>query len=230
MEPDPGFPVQSCFPENKHMHRILKQLLGWLAVAAVSTTLAVAAEPQPGRDYVAINPAQPTRTPGKIEVLEFFSYGCNHCKNLQPILAAWAAKLPADASLRRVPVSFSRAPWARLARIYYALEVTGEVEKYDGAVFKALHEENANFNSDEAVVSWAAGKGIDGRKFADALASFGVQSMVPRGDQEAAAYKIEGVPTLIVDGRWLVVNDGNYPRMLAVADALIEKARKEKRK
>lgn len=212
------------------MHRILKHLLGWLAVAAFSATLAVAAEPQPGRDYVAINPSQPTQTPGKIEVLEFFSYGCNHCKALQPILAAWAARLPADASLRRVAVSFNRPPWARLARIHYALEVTGNVEKYDGAVFRALHDERANFNSDDAIVAWATAKGIDGKKFAEALASFGVQSMVPRGDQEATAYKIEGVPTLIVDGRWLVVNNGNYPQMLAVADALIEKARKEKRK
>lgn len=212
------------------MHRILKHLLGWLAVAAFSATLAVAAEPQPGRDYVALNPSHPTQTPGKIEVLEFFSYGCNHCKALQPILAAWAARLPTDATLRRVAVSFNRPPWARLARIHYALEVTGNVEKYDGAVFRALHDERANFNTDEAIVAWATAKGIDGKKFAEALASFGVQSMVPRGDQEATAYKIEGVPTLIVDGRWLVVNNGDYPRMLAVADALIEKARKEKRK
>jgi thiol:disulfide interchange protein DsbA len=212
------------------MHRIFKQLLGWLAVAAFSATLAGAAEPQAGRDYVAINPPQPTQAQGKIEVLEFFSYGCNHCKALQPVLAAWAARLPADVSLRRVPVSFNRAPWARLARIYYALEVTGNVEKYEGAVFRALHDERANFNTDEAVVAWAASKGIDGKKFAEALASFSVQSMVPRGDQESAAYKIDGVPTLIVDGRWLVVNNGNYPQMLAVADALIEKARKEKRK
>jgi len=212
------------------MHRILKQLLGWLAVAAVSASLAVAAEPQAGRDYIALNPSQPTRTPGKIEVLEFFSYGCNHCKALQPALAAWAAGLPADVQLRRVAVSFNRAPWARLARIYYALEVTGNVEKHDGAVFKALHDERVNFSNDDTIVAWATARGIDGKKFAEALASFGVQSMVPRGDQEAAAYKIEGVPTLIVEGRWLVVNNGNFPRMLAVADALIEKARKEKRK
>lgn len=211
------------------MHRSLTKLLGWLAVAVFSTALH-AAEPQAGRDYIALNPAHPTQTPGKVEVLEFFSYGCGHCKNLQPLLADWAAKLPADAYLRRIAVSFNRPAWARLARIHYALEVTGNVEKYDGAVFRALHDERANFNTDEAVVAWATGKGIDGKKFADALASFGVQSMVPRGDQEANAYKIDGVPTLIVDGRWVVVNTGNYPQMLAVADALIEKARKDKRK
>lgn len=211
------------------MYRILTKLLGWLAVAAFSTTLA-AAEPQPGRDYTLLNPPQPSRTAGKIEVVEFFSYACPHCKDLQPVLAAWAAKLPADTSLRRVAVSFNRPPWARLARIYYALDVTGNVEKYDGAVFKALHEERANFNTDEAIVAWATAKGMDGKKFGEALTSFGVQSLVTRGDQETAASKIEGVPALVVDGRWLVVNNGNFPQMLRTVDALIEKARKEKRK
>lgn len=212
------------------MHRSLTKLLGWLAVAVFSTALH-AAEPQLGRDYTLLDPPQPSQAPaGKVDVVEFFSYGCPHCKDLQPSLALWAAKLPADVSFRRVAVSFGRPAWARLARIYYTLDVMGQTEKYDGLVFKALHEERANFNTDEAIAAWAGSKGLDAKKFADDMSSFTVQSMVPRGDQEVAAKKIDGVPAIIVDGRYKVANTGNFPQMLAVTDALIEKARKDKRK
>lgn len=212
------------------MHRSLTKLLGWLAVAVFSTALH-AAEPQLGRDYTLLNPPQPSQAPaGKVDVVEFFSYGCPHCKDLQPSLAMWAAKLPADVSFRRVPISFGRPAWARLARIYYTLDIMSQTDKYDGLVFRALHDEHANFNSDESIAAWAGSKGLDAKKFADDMASFTVQSMVPRGDQEANAKKITGVPALIVDGRYMVVTTGNFAQMLATADALIEKVRKEKRK
>jgi thiol:disulfide interchange protein DsbA len=212
------------------MHRSLTKLLGWLAVAVFSTALH-AAEPQLGRDYTLLNPPQPSQAPaGKVDVVEFFSYGCPHCKDLQPSLAMWSAKLPADVNFRRVPVSFGRPAWARLARIYYTLDIMGQTDKYDGLVFRALHDERANFNSDESIAAWAGGKGLDAKKFADDMASFSVQSMVPRGDQEANAKKITGVPALVVEGRYMVVTTGDFAQMLATADALIEKVRKEKRK
>jgi len=215
------------------MQRILTTLLGWLVAAACSATLASAAEPQRDRDYTLISPAQPTQAPaGKVEVIEFFSYGCPHCKDFHPELSDWAAKLPADVSFRRVPISFGRPAWARLAKIYYALEATGNLAKLDGAVFRALHDERANFANDEAVVEWAAGKGIDRKKFADAMAGFSMQSQVARGDQEAAAHKISGVPALVVDGRYLAINasTSDFAGLLKLTDALIDKARKEKRK
>jgi thiol:disulfide interchange protein DsbA len=218
------------------MRRTLTKFLGWLAVAAVATiaTAATAAPgpaPQLDRDYTLLNPPQQSQAPaGKVEVVEFFSYGCPHCKELQPTLAQWATKLPADVNFRRVPISFGRPAWARLARMYYTLDIMGQVEKYDGLVFKALHEEHANFNTDESIAAWAGSKGLDAKKFADDMASFSVQSMVPRGDQEANAKKIDGVPAIVVDGRYKVVNDGNFPRMLAITDALVDMVRKEKRK
>lgn len=215
------------------MHRILTTLLGWFAALALCTAPAFAAEPQANRDYTPIVPAQPTQAPaGKIEVVEFFSYGCPHCSDFHPTLSAWAAKLPADVSFRRVPISFSRPAWARLAKIYYALEMTGNLAKLDGAVFHALHEQRMNFATDEAVIDWAAGKGIDRKKFADAMTSFGMQSQVARGDQEAAANKISGVPALVVDGRFLAINGAatSFDDLLKITDALIDKARKEKRK
>ncbi len=211
----------------------MKRLTTWLFATLISSFavsgISLAAEPQAGREFNPISP--PLMTPkGKIEVVEFFSYGCNHCNDFHPLITSWAAKLPKDVSFRRVPVSFNRPEWARLSRIYYALEATGDLAKLDAAVFIAIHEQRVAFKTDEAVIAWATSKGIDGKKFGDALASFSMQSKVQRGDQEAAAARIRGVPALAVDGRFLINNEAaaNYDELLKLTDAVIAKARQEK--
>jgi thiol:disulfide interchange protein DsbA len=211
----------------------MKRLIAWLFATFISSfalsSISLAAEPQTGRDFKPINP--PLATPkGKIEVIEFFSYGCNHCNDFHPLITPWAAKQPKDVTFRRVPVSFNRPEWARLSRIYFALEATGDLAKLDAAVFIAIHEQRINFKTDEAVVAWAASKGIDGKKFGDALASFSMQSKVQRADQDAAAARISGVPALAVDGKFLINNEAasNYDELLKLTDAMIAKARQER--
>ena len=211
----------------------MKRLIALLFATLISSFLmsgpALAADLQAGRDYKPINPPLPA-TKGKIEVLEFFSYGCPHCSDFHPLVSQWAAKQGKDVSFRRVPVSFNRPEWARLSRIYFALEATGDLAKLDTAVFIAIHEQRMNFKTDEAVVTWAAGKGIDAKKFGDALASFSMQSKVQRADQEATAARISGVPAIAVDGKFLVNNEaaGNYEELLKLTDAVIAKARQER--
>jgi len=211
----------------------MKRLIALLFAALVSSFAlsgpSLAAEPQAGREFKQVNPPLPG-SKGKIEVIEFFSYGCPHCSDFHPFVTQWAAKLPKDVSLRRVPVSFNRPEWARLARIYYALEATGDLVKLDDAVFIAIHEQRVAFRTDEAAVTWAAGKGADRKKFGDALVSFSMQSKVQRGDQEATAARISGVPALVVDGKFLVNNEaaGNFEELLKLTDAVIAKARKER--
>jgi thiol:disulfide interchange protein DsbA len=210
----------------------MKRIIAWLLATLISSFALSSiglADPQTGRDFKPISP--PLVTPkGKIEVIEFFSYGCNHCNDFHPLITQWAAKLPKDVTFRRIPVSFNRPEWARLSRIYFALEATGDLAKLDAAVFIAIHEQRINFKTDEAVVAWAASKGIDGKKFGDALASFSMQSKVQRADQEAAAARISGVPALAVDGKFLINNEAasNYEELLKLTDAMIAKARKEK--
>jgi thiol:disulfide interchange protein DsbA len=115
-------------------------------------TLCLAADLQAGRDYSLIDPPLATQK-NKIEVIEFFSYACPHCKEFHPLISQWAAQLPKDVSFRRAPVTFKRVPWVRLSKIYFALETTGDLAKLDGAVFKALHEDRIKFDSDEAVLA-----------------------------------------------------------------------------
>lgn len=210
----------------------MKHLAILLLVAVYSTlgTMAQAADLQAGKDYTLINP--PLSTPkDKIEVVEYFSYACSHCNDFNPYVTRWEANLPKDVSFRRVHVTFNRAPFARLARINYALELTGELKKYDTAVFNALHVQRMNFNSDEAVMDWAKKVGMDTKKFGEAFNSFGIQNKIQRGDQEASAAGVQGTPALVVAGRYLVKNEAaaSYADLLRLADALVAMARQERK-
>jgi len=200
------------------------------AVVALAAAFAVALPSfaqSVGKDYTLISPAQPTDDAGKIEVIEFFSYGCPHCAEFNPLLAAWVAKLPSDVVIKKVPVTFGRAAWANIARLYYTLEVTGDVARLESDIFKAIHNDHTNLFEERAVVEWVSKKGIDAKKFTDIYNSFGVNSKVKRGDQQAQVYKIQGVPTLVVEGKFLVTGR-DFNDQLAIADKLIAKARAEK--
>ncbi len=211
------------------MKRLIAVLLATLLSSLLLSGPGFAADLQDGRDFTSINPPL-ARSKGKIEVIEFFSYGCPHCSDFHPLITPWAAKLPKDVSFRRVPVSFNRPEWARLSRLFFALETTGDLAKLDTEVFLAIHEQRVNFKTDEAVVSWAAGKGADAKKFGDALASFSMQSKVQRAEQEAVAAHISGVPALVVDGKYLVNNGSvsSFQDVLKLTDNVIAKARQER--
>ena len=198
-----------------------------LALGATMSVSAPLFAQTAGREFNLINPIQPTDDPSKIEVVEFFSYGCPHCADFNPLLNLWAAKLPADVVLKKVPVSFGRAAWANAAKLYYALEVTGDLKRLEGDVFKAIHQERTNLFDEKTINSWVAARGVDGKKFSEAFGSFGVMSKLRRGDQMAQAFKIEGVPALAVDGKFLIAAMG-FEQQLATADKLIARARSEK--
>jgi thiol:disulfide interchange protein DsbA len=212
------------------MKRLVALMFATLVSSLTLSSQSLAAEPQVGRELKAISP--PLVSPkDKIEVIEFFSYGCNHCNDFHPLITQWAAKLPKDVTFRRVPVSFNRPEWARLSRIYYALEATGDLAKLDAAVFIAIHEQRVQFKTDEAVVAWAASKGADAKKFGDAMAAFSMQAKIQRADQDASNARITGVPSLAVDGRFLLNNEavGNYDELLKLTDSVIAKVRQERK-
>ncbi|HMV21126.1 MAG TPA: thiol:disulfide interchange protein DsbA/DsbL [Rhodocyclaceae bacterium] len=205
---------------NLNRRDAVRVLIGG-ALAASLPALAQDSRPE----VITIEPPQPTDNPGKIEVLEFFSYGCPHCAEFYAPLSAWVAKQGPDVVVRKVPITFGRAAWVNLARLYYALEITGDIAKLDGEVFKAIHVERINLFDEKTVNEWAAKKGVDPKKFNEAFNSFGVQSRVKRGDQMAQTYRIQGVPALAIDGRYLIGE-----RHLANADRLIAQVRSQKKK
>ena len=197
------------------------------ALGAALTVAMPALAQTAGKDYTPITPVQPTDDAAKIEVLEFFSYGCPHCSDFHPLISAWAAKQPGDVVFKRVPVSFGRAAWANAAKLYYTLEATGDLAKLDGDVFKAIHNDRTNLFDEKAILEWVTKKGVDPKKFSETFNSFGVMSKVKRGDQLAQSYKISGVPAVAVDGKYLVGGQ-SFGEVLGTADKLIAKARSEK--
>jgi len=183
--------------------------------------------PVEGKDFVRLAAPAPVAAPaGKIEVVEFFSYGCPHCYSFEPLLEPWIKKLPADVAFRRVPAAFN-ATWEGLAKIYYALEATGQVDAMHKRVFAAIHVQRQRLDKEADIAAFVKGAGGDDAKFLEAYKSFGVATKLRQGKQLAEAYKIDGVPTLGIHGRFFTSGSlaGTHQRALAVADQLIQRAK-----
>lgn len=195
-----------------------------LVVASVATS---AATPTEGTEYRKIDPPQHTQSPGKIEVLEFFSYGCPHCNEFYPLVTTWAAKLPKDVVFNRVAAGLGRTAWTNLAKTYYALVSTGDMTRVDAKLFHAIHEEHAPLFDEKAISKWVAQQGVDAAKFNTAFESFGVNTKANQADDMVENYKVDGVPTLTVDGRYVVLGN-SFEQILKNADAVIAMARAQK--
>ncbi len=212
-----------------------KSLAGYIAVIVLALSAGAWALPAQaqlalGRDYVVIDPPQPTADPAKIEVIEFFSYACPHCHDLNPHILKWAAALPADVAFTRLAVGFNDRFYQLMARLYFALEASGELGRLDGAVFDAIHNRGLKLIDEKSIIEWVSGKGVDAKKFSDAFRSFTVDSKTKRADQMAQLSKITGVPAIVVDGRYLVTGKDvkSHGDLLALANKVIEKRRAER--
>ena len=181
-----------------------------------------------GVEYTRVSP-QPVETGSKVEVREFFGYGCPHCYTLEPFLDKWQKTLPKNVQFVRTPAVFSEA-WAVHARAYYAFEALGITAKMHYALFQALHEEKRPLNNADSLAAFVAEKGGDRAAFLDAYNSFGMQANLNRAIQVARAYNIDSVPTLIVDGKYMTNANiaGGYDKVPKVLDFLIKKAAAER--
>jgi thiol:disulfide interchange protein DsbA len=197
-------------------------LLGGFALTASAQ-----AQLRAGTDYSELRVALPVESPpGKIEVIEFFWYGCPHCYSLEPSIEAWVKKLQPDTVFRRVPAVFNER-WARDAAIFYAFEAMGVADKLHRPLFDAIHREGLKTENPDALRQWLDRRGVDSKKFEEALKSFGVQSQVKRAQQLSVVYRIEGTPTMGVQGRYTVSSEQGKSRegVLANVDYLIGLAR-----
>ena len=200
-----------------------------LALAWAAPALAQGGAPIEGQHFVRLSTPAPVTLPSpdkKIEVIEFFWYGCGHCYAFEPAVDAWAKRLPPDVAFRQVPVGFA-APHQLHQKLFYALEEVGQLAIMNKRVFAAIHQQNRRLTSESEIMSFITGSGLDGAKFADAFKSFGVNTKVNRAKQLTAAYKIDGVPAVGVNGRFYTSGSlaGSNERSLAVADFLIQRSR-----
>ena len=204
-----------------------------LATALAPMGLAQAGEAAPaeGTNYVKLGSRAPVSAPpGKIEVVEFFWYGCPHCNHFEPYLAAWAAKLPPDVAFRRVPVAFREVPFAIHQRLYFALEGMGVLQSMHAKVFHAIHEEHVKLDTPEAITDFVVKQGLDKDKFTAMFNAFSMPNKSKQARALAEAYKIDGVPTLGIAGKYFtsVSLNGTPEKTLATTDFLIAQERKAK--
>ena len=210
------------------MNRFRRRVLGVvLALGAVSAFGAA----EVGREYLLVDPPQASLVPGKVEVIEFFSYACPHCNHFEPALEAWARNLPSNVVLRRIPVIFGHRDWQPLAKLAITLDSLGESERLAGKVFHAVHEEHLDLGNPIVCADWAVRQGIDRQKFLEAYGSFAVETRTQQANLKAQTYAVDQVPTLIVDGRFRTnpaIAGGNNEATLSVVDELIQMANRDK--
>jgi thiol:disulfide interchange protein DsbA len=210
------------------------------AALAASTAFASPTDPKSGVEYVTLAQPQPVQATGKkVEVIEFFMYHCPHCNALEPQLEQWVKKQGANIQFKRVHLPFS-GPNDPEAHLYLTLDAMGKAEEFQTKVFKAWHVDHLRLNTDAAIIDWVSKNGIDRNKFLDVWNSFGVITKLHRLPQITTDYKVDGVPTMIIDGKYqtspsIVYNSVKttsepvlFQATLQVMDALVAKAAKSK--
>jgi thiol:disulfide interchange protein DsbA len=200
----------------------------WLIAAGVlfaSMPGAVAAELMEDVDYILIAP-QAVSVPGKIEVIEFFYYGCESCNRLEPQLRSWLKTLPQDVSFRRMP-ALRRTAWVPLTKVYFTLEQLGEIEKLHAKVYQAVHEDGINLGSSTELGAWGRKSGLDSVKLEEMMDSDLVMAQVQRARDATVAYGIRATPSFVVDGKYVTSGGmvGSLEALLPTVDGLIDKAR-----
>ena len=214
--------------------RDFSALLASAPLAGAAGSALAQGGPVEGRHYQVINPPLPT-TPGKIEIVEFFWYGCPHCFAFEPAVEEWAKKLPADVVFRKAHVAF-RANVKIHQRMFYALEVLGKEAATRQAIFNAMHLQGQTLDDAKAQAKFLSPLGVDPVKYQEAYNSFGVVTKCQQAEKLSEAYRIDGVPTLGVAGRFLTspAMAGGGQRMaehelgqkaLQITDFLIQRAR-----
>jgi thiol:disulfide interchange protein DsbA len=203
----------------------MKKSLIFLLLLVVSMASQAASFTE-GVNYKKVAP-QETDTGAKIEVLEFFWYGCPHCYAFEPYIEAWKKTKPANVEFIRVPAVF-RPDWEVQARTYYALRDMGVIEDLHGKIFKAIHKDRKRLNTKAQLTDFVVKNGVDRKKFEAEYSSFAVDSMVRKAKRKQTAYKIEGVPSVAVNGKYLTSGSmsGSFENLIKIIDYLVAKEAK----
>lgn len=183
-----------------------------------------------GKEYTLLQPALETQYPKRVEVLEFFWYGCSHCFSLEPDLVAWVKTLPKGVYFRRIPAVIN-PNWAPLARAFYAAERLGVTEKLHYDIFNALHLSGQNLNNREILLSFVEKLGVNRKQFAQKFDSAEVTAQVAASQRLGAAAQLQGVPTLVVDGKYQtsVTQTGSHEKLFVTLNELIALAQIDKK-
>ena len=209
------------------MNKMIQKTMVFLVVALLSCSVALAEKYEEGVHYERIVPAQPTSTVNKVEVMEIFWYGCPHCFRFEPYVERWLRKKPENAQFVRLPGVF-RPSWEVGARAFYTAKLLGVFEKLHKPIFNAIHLQKRKLNTEEAMMEFFAEQGVDKKDFIKTYNSFAVGTRLRRAKTMTARYGIDGVPAVIVNGKYRVSNrmTGSNAETLKVINFLVEKESK----
>jgi len=220
--------------------RFFRHVLAAVSLSLLAAAVAASpANPQNGTDYRTLEQAQPTDSGNKIEVTEFMWYSCPHCAAFDPALTAWVKKQGDKIVFKQVPIAF-RDSFVPQQKMYYALEAMGKIAEMNPKIFQAIHVDRQRVDTDKTILEFIEKQGIDKQKFLDLYNSFGIQTKARRAAQLQEAYKIDGVPMVAIDGRYMTSPSivgaalANQPESmqqaasLQVMDYLVAKAMAEK--
>jgi protein dithiol oxidoreductase (disulfide-forming) len=204
-------------------------LAGSVVAATFVPTIAQAQTPQAGKEYRSIEPVQPTDSAAKIEVVEFFWYGCPHCYGLEPILKEWVKKLPADVAFKKVHVQFQEVKHQQL---YFTLQAMGKAEEFTDKVFASIHVEKNRLDTSAKMADFLAPLGINKAEFLKTFESFGVRTAQSRATKMSEAFKVDGVPAFAVNGKYYTAPGmaGNNLNAIKVVEYLVDLERKAMKK
>ena len=175
-----------------------------------------------GADYEVISPAVKTTQPDKVVVTELFWYGCPHCFRFEPYVLRWSASLPDGVVFEQVPSTVSPR-WTEHARAYYSFQLMGVLDEIHEAFFDAIHLKRRRLNSQDTIAEFVAERGLDEKAFREYYFSFPVDTLIRKNAQKEKRYGNNGVPTVIVNGKYLVSASlaGSNERMIEVMNFLV---------
>jgi len=202
----------------------------WLVVCALALPLEAHAAFEEGRHYLEVPFPLPVETGSRIEVREFFWYGCPHCHTLEPVLERWLRKKPKNAEFVRTHWTIPRTMVQ--AQAYYAFQELGALDKLHGPFFKAIHEQGRRLDDEASIAQFVGAQGIDAGKFRAAFNSFGTRLNLEKAKRLNDGYRIDSVPTIVVDGKYLTSPSmaGGEEAVTNVIEELIQKAARARKR
>ena len=210
---------------------MIQQLPRFLLVAVMAVLLALPAgadTPSEGIDYQVIDPVPTQAEDGSVEVVELFWYGCPHCYNFEPHVQAWKEAQGDNVTFRYLPAVFNDL-WAFHARVFYAAESLGELERLHTPFFQAIHAQGRRMADERSVLRFVEQQGVDPAAFRQAMMSDEITAKVREAIELTRRYRVDGVPSVVVDGRHLVSPGiaGSFEDMVRIMDHLVERAASE---
>lgn len=207
----------------------MKNLFSALSIFLAFTLPSTAQEFQEDVNFFPLLVEQPVRTGDRIEVLEIFWYGCPHCYALEPYLKKWLKNKPEFVEFVQLPAVLNRS-WAFDARVFYTFVALGLMDELHEAYFDAIHQDRRRMKNVEQVASWAQEQGIDPKLILDTFNSFGVDSMLANATQMSGRYEADGVPTIIIDGKYrtTVSLAGGHNEIIDLINYLAQRAKSER--